>query len=256
MRCSRFSPRRIRRARARRPGPRAPTAWLGALARTSRPDRATCRRRTAWRPLLDPVAPRPGRNGRGVRGLGRGALDPGRAQDAPSRRAAPRSAPASQAGRHSSPAPSGIRTSAACTTWDGTARADDAIWFLTMELLRGETLAKRLQDEGRLPLDRAQRFAEQMAAGLGAAHQAGVVHRDFKTGNVMLVGKDGGEQAVVTDFGIARAASQERRTRRTTREAPARSSEPRPTWRPSRCAAKRSVPPPTSTRSGSCSTRW
>ena len=84
---------------------------------------------------------------------------------------------------------------------------EEATWFLTMELLRGETLARELQDKGRLPIDRAQRFAEQMAAGLGAAHQAGVVHRDFKPSNVMLVTKDGGEQAVVTDFGIARPAS-------------------------------------------------
>jgi serine/threonine protein kinase/tetratricopeptide (TPR) repeat protein len=83
----------------------------------------------------------------------------------------------------------------------------EAIWFLTMELLSGETLSKRLHDRGRLAPDRAQRVAEQIAAGLGAAHRAGVVHRDFKTGNIMLVTRDGGEQAVVTDFGIARAAS-------------------------------------------------
>ena len=82
------------------------------------------------------------------------------------------------------------------------------VWFLTMELLRGETLSDRLQNAGRLPLDRVLRFAEEMAAGLGAAHRAGVVHRDFKTSNVMLVAKDGGaEQAVVTDFGTARTAS-------------------------------------------------
>lgn len=85
---------------------------------------------------------------------------------------------------------------------------EDATWFLTMELLHGETLSERLRDEGRFPLDRALRLAEQMSAGLGAAHRAGVVHRDFKTSNVMLVKKDGGEQAVVTDFGIARAAAQ------------------------------------------------
>jgi predicted ATPase/Tfp pilus assembly protein PilF len=86
--------------------------------------------------------------------------------------------------------------------------AKGAMWFLTMELLRGETLSKRLQDMGKLPLDSAMRFAEQMATGLGAAHKAGVVHRDFKPSNVMLVSEDGDEQAVVTDFGIARAASQ------------------------------------------------
>jgi serine/threonine protein kinase/tetratricopeptide (TPR) repeat protein len=82
-----------------------------------------------------------------------------------------------------------------------------ATWFLTMELLLGETLSKRLEREGRLPLAQAQQFAKHMAEGVGAAHQAGVVHRDFKPGNVILVGKDGGERAVVTDFGIARAVS-------------------------------------------------
>ena len=59
---------------------------------------------------------------------------------------------------------------------------ESTIWFLTMELLSGETLSSRLHDQGRLSLDRAQHFLEQMAAGLGAAHQAGVVHRDFKPG--------------------------------------------------------------------------
>ncbi len=84
----------------------------------------------------------------------------------------------------------------------------DATWFLTMELLQGETLANRMRDQGRLPLDHAQRYLEQIAAGLGAAHRAGVVHRDLKPANIMLVGGEAGEHAVVTDFGIARATSQ------------------------------------------------
>jgi predicted ATPase/tetratricopeptide (TPR) repeat protein len=84
---------------------------------------------------------------------------------------------------------------------------DDAAWFLTMELLHGVTLAEVLQQKGRLPLDRARYFGIQMAEGLEAAHQAGVVHRDFKPGNVIIVNRDGSEHAVVTDFGIARAAS-------------------------------------------------
>jgi predicted ATPase len=81
------------------------------------------------------------------------------------------------------------------------------VWFLTMEVLRGQTLAERLRETDRLPLDRALHLATQMAAGLGAAHRAGVVHRDFKSSNVMLVGEGDDEQAVVTDFGIARGAS-------------------------------------------------
>ena len=49
---------------------------------------------------------------------------------------------------------------------------EDAIWFLTMELLRGMTLAELLHEEGRLRLDRARRLGEQMANGIGAAHRA------------------------------------------------------------------------------------
>ncbi len=79
-----------------------------------------------------------------------------------------------------------------------------AAWFLTMDLLRGETLQERL-DRGRLPREEILPLVEQMASGLGAAHRAGVVHRDFKSGNVMLVGSP--KRAVVTDFGLARAMS-------------------------------------------------
>ncbi len=85
----------------------------------------------------------------------------------------------------------------------------DAI-FLTMELLEGETLAQRLRRGGALSTREALPIVTQMAAGLGAAHQAGIVHRDFKSGNVMLV-KDASPErrirAVVTDFGLARRLS-------------------------------------------------
>ena len=61
------------------------------------------------------------------------------------------------------------------------------VLFLTMELLEGETLAKLLKRVGRMTTTEAWPLVEQMAAGLNAAHQAGVVHRDFKPGNVILV---------------------------------------------------------------------
>ena len=96
-----------------------------------------------------------------------------------------------------------------CRVYD-LGRHDDGkqtLWFLTMEILRGETLSERLQQRGRLPQEEGQRLAAQMAAGLGAAHHAGIVHRDFKPSNVMLVGDAGRELAVVTDFGVARALS-------------------------------------------------
>jgi tetratricopeptide (TPR) repeat protein len=79
--------------------------------------------------------------------------------------------------------------------------------FLTMELLRGETLAERLRERGRMSAEEALPLVEQMAAALEAAHQAGVVHRDFKSANVMLVAprsSEAGTRVVVTDFGLAR----------------------------------------------------
>jgi eukaryotic-like serine/threonine-protein kinase len=75
--------------------------------------------------------------------------------------------------------------------------------FLTMQLLRGETLAQRLRRDVQIPLSEALPLVVQMAEALGAAHNAGVIHRDFKPSNVMLTGA----KAVVTDFGLARSAS-------------------------------------------------
>ena len=66
----------------------------------------------------------------------------------------------------------------------------DGLTFLTMELLPGETLAERLTRAGRLSPADALPLVEQMADALGAAHEAGVIHRDFKSGNVMLVPDD------------------------------------------------------------------
>ncbi|MCM2270089.1 MAG: serine/threonine-protein kinase, partial [Thermoanaerobaculia bacterium] len=82
--------------------------------------------------------------------------------------------------------------------------------FLTMELLEGETLAARLRRVGRLTPAAALPIARQLAEALQAAHEVGIVHRDFKTENVFLVPGASGERAVVTDFGIARAAPDER----------------------------------------------
>ena len=79
--------------------------------------------------------------------------------------------------------------------------------FLTMELLSGETLADRIARTGRLTGADALPLVAQMASAIGAAHEAGVIHRDFKSANVMLVPdpqRTGGLRAVVTDFGLAR----------------------------------------------------
>ncbi|MFP5287376.1 MAG: protein kinase domain-containing protein, partial [Thermoanaerobaculia bacterium] len=75
--------------------------------------------------------------------------------------------------------------------------------FLTMELLRGETLAERLARTGRLSTAEALPIVRQIAAALDAAHAVGIVHRDLKTANVFLVSSPAGDRAVVTDFGLA-----------------------------------------------------
>jgi serine/threonine-protein kinase len=76
--------------------------------------------------------------------------------------------------------------------------------YLVMELVRGESLSRLLSREGRLPVGRTLDILRQSAAGLAAAHQAGVVHRDVKPGNVLL-GADG--RVAITDFGVAMSAA-------------------------------------------------
>jgi len=75
--------------------------------------------------------------------------------------------------------------------------------FLVMELLEGETLAARLERRGRIPPEEVGPLAEQLARGLGAAHDQGIVHRDLKSRNVFLVPGPDGPRAVITDFGLA-----------------------------------------------------
>jgi serine/threonine protein kinase len=77
----------------------------------------------------------------------------------------------------------------------------DGIAFLVMELLPGPTLSALLGERGPLPLDEGVAYAAQAAAALAAAHEAGVVHRDIKPGNLML---DAAGQVRVLDFGVAR----------------------------------------------------
>ena len=74
--------------------------------------------------------------------------------------------------------------------------------YLIMEYLQAESLAAVLTERGPLPPEEVARIGCQIAAALSAAHEAGIVHRDIKPGNV-LIADDG--TAKITDFGISRA---------------------------------------------------
>ena len=75
--------------------------------------------------------------------------------------------------------------------------------YYVMPYVQGESLRDHLVRERQLPIDEAVRITRDVAAALGYAHDRGVVHRDIKPENILL----SGEQAVVADFGIARALS-------------------------------------------------
>ncbi len=76
--------------------------------------------------------------------------------------------------------------------------------YLVMAMVPGKSLQKHVEDFGPLPIKDVVRIGQQVAAGLAAAHAQGLVHRDIKPANILL-GKDV-SRAMITDFGLARAA--------------------------------------------------
>jgi serine/threonine-protein kinase len=77
------------------------------------------------------------------------------------------------------------------------------IAYIMMPLIKGETLKKLLERQGRLPIPEVRRIILEIANALSVAHEAGLVHRDIKPENVMLEGPK--QQVLVMDFGIAKA---------------------------------------------------
>jgi serine/threonine-protein kinase len=83
--------------------------------------------------------------------------------------------------------------------------SDDGVWFIAMELLRGEDLASYIKRGGCLDHEHAAKFMLQACDSLTEAHHKGIVHRDVKPSNLFVREMpDGGERIKVLDFGIAK----------------------------------------------------
>jgi len=82
--------------------------------------------------------------------------------------------------------------------------SEDGVVFLVMEYLDGKTLKEIIREEGPMPLPRVVEIIRQVGGALDAAHGQGVVHRDLKSENIMLLGSIGPDYAKVLDFGIAK----------------------------------------------------
>jgi serine/threonine protein kinase len=84
-------------------------------------------------------------------------------------------------------------------------------FFLTMELLPGKSLSRFISDKAPLSTADALPLVSQIAAGLQAAHDSGVIHRDLKPGNIMIADGTTGTyllRAIITDFGLAISTDQ------------------------------------------------
>jgi serine/threonine protein kinase len=87
----------------------------------------------------------------------------------------------------------------------------DGVFYLVMEYVEGETLHRLLRREGTLTVQRAVNLLRQIANGVEAAHDAGILHRDLKPANIFIMqkGKSTGDGFIkVGDFGLAKIVNQ------------------------------------------------
>lgn len=88
--------------------------------------------------------------------------------------------------------------------------SEDGVFYLVMEYVEGETLHRLLRREGTLPIKRAVKLLRQIADGVDAAHELGILHRDLKPANIFIMkkGKTGDGFIKVGDFGLAKILNQ------------------------------------------------
>ncbi|MBN2357898.1 MAG: protein kinase [Deltaproteobacteria bacterium] len=94
-----------------------------------------------------------------------------------------------------------------CITVYDFGQTEQGLLYIVMEYLRGEPLTRVVKEQAPLPLVRAVHIAIQICDALAEAHEKGIVHRDLKLGNVVLVPQHGNPDFVkVLDFGLAKVA--------------------------------------------------
>src|SRR5262249_31702882 len=86
---------------------------------------------------------------------------------------------------------------------------DDGLPYLVMDYIEGQSLSQAIKDEGQLGVSRSLDIFIQVADALHHAHTQGVIHRDLKPGNIMLIKSPTGELVKVVDFGVAKIVSSE-----------------------------------------------
>ena len=87
--------------------------------------------------------------------------------------------------------------------------SSEGIFYLVMEYVEGETLHRLLRREGTLPVKRSVRILRQIADGVEAAHEIGILHRDLKPANIFIMQRGKGDGFIkVGDFGLAKIVNQ------------------------------------------------